>query len=137
MPGRLQDKVAIVTGGATGIGEAICKKFALEGARVIVNGLEGDPVQEVVEEITRTGGQATGFIGDVADEPQAQACVQYAIDAHGRLDVLINNAGIFLAVAETDAYPLSAFDQTLRNNVRSAFLMTHFALPHLRKTQGN
>jgi NAD(P)-dependent dehydrogenase (short-subunit alcohol dehydrogenase family) len=63
---RLKDKVAIITGGATGIGEAISKKFALEGAKVIVNGLPEDPVNEVVSEITQKGGQAMAYIGNIS-----------------------------------------------------------------------
>jgi NAD(P)-dependent dehydrogenase (short-subunit alcohol dehydrogenase family) len=63
---RLTEKVAIVTGGGTGIGEAISKKFAKEGASVLVAGLPGDPVDEVVAEITKAGGQAIGFTGNIA-----------------------------------------------------------------------
>lgn len=136
MPGRLQGKVAIVTGGATGIGEAIAHKFAVEGASVIVNGLPGDPVDEVVIAIRRRGGKAMGYIGDVAQEQHAQTCVRAALDTFGKLDVLINNAGVFVATGETQDYPIDAFDYTVTMNIRSAFLMTRFALPYLQKTRG-
>ncbi len=135
--GRLAGKVAIVTGAATGIGEAIAHKFAREGAKVIVAGLPSDPVDDVVSAIKQQGFEATGFKGDVSDEKEAQNCVQVALDAYGQLDVLVNNAGVFLATAETDQYPIDKFDQTLRDNLRSTFLMTRFALPHLQKTRGN
>jgi NAD(P)-dependent dehydrogenase (short-subunit alcohol dehydrogenase family) len=134
---HLQNKVAIVTGGGTGIGEAICRKFAREGATVIVNGLPDDPVNDVVAAISAEGAQATAFTGDVSVEENARACVNCAISKYGKLDVLINNAGILLVNAETDDMPIEMFDEHIRCNVRSAFLMTKYALPHLRKACGN
>ena len=137
MPGQLQDKVAIVTGGGTGIGEAICRKFAREGAKVVVNGLPDDPISDVVTAILDEGGVAIPFAGDVSDEAQAKACVDAAIEAYGRLDVLINNAGMLLVGAQTDQMPIDKFDEHIRCNIRTAFLMTKYALPYLRKTRGN
>ncbi len=135
--GQLKNKIAIVTGGGTGIGEAICRKFAREGARVIVNGLPDDPIDDVVAAIIGEGGEAVAFGGDISDEEQAHACVEAAIEHYGRLDVLVNNAGVLLVAAQTDDMPIDKFDEHLRCNVRSAFLMTKYALPHLRKTKGN
>ncbi len=137
MSRRLEGKVAIVTGAGTGIGEAIAHKFAKEGAKVVVNGLPDDPIQDVAEAIKQYGGEAIAFAGDVSNAEQAQGCVQASIDAYGRLDILVNNAGVFLVTAETQDYPIDAFDETIRMNIRSAFLMTKYALPHLQKTQGN
>ena len=71
-------EVAIVTGGSTGIGEAISKKLAREGARVVVAGLPHDPVEDVVEEIRAAGGEAAGFAGDLSEGEAASACVQRA-----------------------------------------------------------
>lgn len=137
MAGRLEDKVAIVTGGGAGIGEAICHKFAKEGAQVVVNGLPDDPVEDVVKEIRKQGGKAVAYLGDVSIESNAEACVQAALAEWGRLDVLVNNAGVFLATGETQDFPVEIFDEMIRMNIRSAFLMTKFALPHLQKSQGN
>lgn len=133
---RLNEKVAIVTGGATGIGEAICKKFANEGARVVVCGLHSDPVINVVNEIRASGGEATPFIGDISVEENAESCVNIAIDIWGKLDVLINNAGVFPEMNETDEFSVEAFDNMVKNNIRSAFVMTKYALPHLQETKG-
>lgn len=137
MNGRLESKIAIVTGGGTGIGEAISLKFAREGAKVVVNGLPGDPIEEVVQAIQDDGGEAIAFAADVSDERQARACVDEAVARFGKLDVLVNNAGVLLVNAETDDFPLEQFDEHIRCNVRSAFLMTKFALPHLKKSRGS
>jgi NAD(P)-dependent dehydrogenase (short-subunit alcohol dehydrogenase family) len=137
MKGQLQNKVAIVTGGGTGIGEAICRKFALEGASVVVNGLPDDPIHDVVTAILDHGGTAIPYAGDVSVDAQARGCVEAAIEAYGRLDVLINNAGVLLVGAETDKTPVDKFDEHIRCNIRTAFLMTRHALPHLRETRGN
>ena len=134
---RLSGKVAIITGGATGIGEAIAKKFAKEGASVIVNGFPEDPVDEVVNEIVITGGQAFPFIGDISLEENARRCIEFCISTFGKLDILINNAGVFPEIGEIDKYSIEAFDYMIKNNVRSTFLMTHFAIPELQKSRGN
>jgi len=134
---RLKDKVAIITGAGTGIGEAIAHKFSREGAAVLLAGLPSDPVKEVAETIVANGGKAETFLGDLADEAQARACVAAALRRFGQIHILVNNAGIFIANAETDAYRIEDFERTIRSNIRTAFLMTKFALPHLQQTHGN
>lgn len=134
---RLESKVAIITGAGTGIGEAIAYKFAKEGAKVVVSGLPDDPIEDVVKSIKERGGDAVTYAGDISQEFHAQYCVQKAIDTYGQLDILINNAGVFLVTAETQEYPIEVFDDTIRMNIRSAFLMTKYALPHLQKSRGN
>lgn len=133
----LQDKVVIVTGGGTGIGEAICRRFAQEGAKVVVNGLPDDPINDVVADIIHEGGDAVAFAADVSSEDGARGCVDTAIENFGKLDVLINNAGILIVGAQTDDMPIDKFDEHIRCNIRSAFLMTKFALQYLRETKGN
>ena len=137
MEGRLTGKVAIVTGGGAGIGEAVAKRFAKEGAAVVVAGFAEDPVREVAEEIRATGGQAVAFTGDLSLQPTAEACVQLAVEQFGKLDVLINNAGVFPATATLDKYPVEAFEYMVKNNIYSVFHMTRAALPYLQKTRGN
>ena len=134
---RLKDKVALITGAGTGIGEAIAHKFSREGARVFLAGLPSDPVQDVAVAVRANGGEADMFLGDLSEEEQARKCVDAAVRCFGRIDVLVNNAGIFIANAETDAYRIEDFDRTVRANLRTAFLMTKFAIPHLHKTRGN
>ena len=136
MTKRLEGKIAIVTGGGTGIGEAIAHKFAREGASVLVNGLPGDPIDDVVKAITKNGGIAVAFAADVSQESSAKACVEEAVKQFGGLDVLVNNAGVFLVTGETQDYPIDDFDKTVGSNIRSVFLMTKYALPHLQKRRG-
>ncbi|MEI6950508.1 SDR family oxidoreductase [Paraflavisolibacter sp. H34] len=133
---RLEGKVAIVTGGATGIGEAVSKKFALEGAKVVVNGFPEDPVQDVVDDIRKMGGEASPFVADISIDSNAMECVAFAVAQYGKLDILVNNAGVFPVMEEIYNYPTEAFEYLLRNNVRTVFLMTKFALPELKKTKG-
>lgn len=133
---RLFNKVAVVTGGGTGIGEAICKKFAREGARVVVVGFPEDPVHDVVRDIMREGGDATPFSADISMEENARACIEFAVHTYGKLDILINNAGVFPLMEELHNFPIDAFDYLMRHNVRTAFLMTRYALPELKKTKG-
>jgi NAD(P)-dependent dehydrogenase (short-subunit alcohol dehydrogenase family) len=137
MNSRLEGKVAIVTGGGSGIGEAICKKFAREGAAVVVVGFAEDPVAEVAQEIVAAGGRATAFTGDISNQATAEACVQAALSQFGKLDVLVNNAGVFPATDELDKYPVEAFEYMIKNNIYTAFHMSRAALPHLQKTRGN
>jgi len=133
---RLQNKVAIITGGATGIGEAICKKFTQEGARVVVVGMPDDPVDRVVEEIRTAGSRAIPYAKDIAIAENAEECVKLAVEEFGALDILINNAGVFPEVNEIDEYSEEAIDLLLKNNIKSAILMTKYAIPELKKTKG-
>ena len=135
--GRLDGKVAIITGAGTGIGEAIAHKFAREGARVMVSGLPDDPIEDVAQSICANGGKAIAHGADVSDETGAREVIDLTLREFKRIDVLVNNAGVFLDTAMTEDYPIEDFDRTVRMNIRSAFVMTRLALPHLQKTHGN
>ena len=137
MNGRLQDKVAIITGAGTGIGEAIAHKFVHEGAMVVACGLKDDPVLDVVNKLNTMGGKVVPFQGDLSQEETAKAAIDFAISEFGRIDVLVNNAGVFLFTGETQEYDTKSFDETILNNIRSVFMMTKYALPHLQKSKGN
>lgn len=105
---RFDGKVALVTGGGSGIGEAIAKRLASEGAKVLVTDIALDAAQRVVTEIEGAGGTATAFQQDVASADDAKAAVQAAVDAYGALHLAVNNAGIGGAPAPTaDVDPVS------------------------------
>lgn len=137
MEKRLAGKVAIVTGGATGIGEAISKKFAKEGASVVVAGLPEDPVEDVAKEITKDGGKAVPFAGDLSVWEIAKSCVALAIKQYDKLDILINNAGVFVETNYLTDYSEEAFDYMIKNNIKTTFMMSKAALPALQKSKGN
>ena len=137
MENRLERKVAIVTGGGVGIGEAICKKFAQQGACVVVAGLPDDPVEAVADEIQQQGGTAVPFTGDLSRLATAKDCVELAVKQFGKLDILINNAGVFVETNYLTDYSEEAFDYMIKHNNKTTFMMSKAALPELQKTKGN
>ena len=138
--GILDGKVAIVTGAGHGIGRGHALELAKQGAHVIVNDLGGSVSGEgsgrdadlTVKLVEDRGGKASANYGDVADEEQCAAMVQQAVDEHGRLDVLVNNAGIVRDGAIWNMSP-SDFDAVLRVHVRGTWLPCHFAAKHWRE----
>ena len=91
---RLEDKIALVTGGGAGIGRAIAETFAREGAHVVVADIDGDAAKEVADAIVKANGAATAYTVDITDTAQVKALMEAIKEAHGRLDVLVNNAGV-------------------------------------------
>ncbi|WKN30691.1 SDR family NAD(P)-dependent oxidoreductase [Porifericola rhodea] len=134
---RLENKIALITGGATGIGEAICKKFVKEGAKIMIAGTPQDPVREVCESINNNEGTAIYYEGDLSQAKDAIACIKQTTDEYGQLDILVNNAGVFPEVSELTEYEDELFDNMLKNNLRTAYMMSKHALPELHKTRGN
>ncbi|MDT0645452.1 SDR family oxidoreductase [Zunongwangia sp. F260] len=134
--GRLEQKTAIVTGGATGIGEAIAKRFCAEGAKVLIIGLPDNPVDAVVKEIEEKGGEALAFHKDISSEENVKEALKIVIDKWQKLDILINNAGVFPESNTADEFSVEAFDNLIKNNVRTTFMFTKYALPELQKTKG-
>lgn len=133
---RLEGKTAIITGGATGIGKAISKKFAAEGAQILVIGMPKDPVQEVVKEINSKNGEAIGFPWDISVEENIKEAISLVSEKWGKVDILVNNAGVFPEVNPIETYSAEAFENLLKNNIRATFLLTKMLLPELKKTKG-
>ena len=119
---RLEGKVAVVTGAARGIGAACARRFAAEGAAVVIGDILEEQGEATAQSIRDTGATATFVACDTGEGPQARALIEQTISRHGRIDVLVNNAGIFtiadfLDVTEED------FDRVLRVNLRGYFLV--------------
>ena len=133
--GRLDGKVALVSGAAKGLGAATARLFAAEGARVVVGDLRDADGEAVVAEITATGGAARFVHLDVASERDWQDAVAAAVSGYGRLDVLVNNAGIWRAGRVEDT-SVEDWDAVNDVNSKGAFLGTRAAIPALRAAGG-
>jgi 3-oxoacyl-[acyl-carrier protein] reductase len=130
---KLINKVALVTGGSRGIGAAIAKRLAADGAMVAITYTKGaDAATSVVKAIERAGGKAIAIQADAADADAGKAAVEKTVATFGRLDVLVNNAGTAIpkAFAETT---LEEMDRVLDINVRGVFVATHAALKHMNE----
>jgi NAD(P)-dependent dehydrogenase (short-subunit alcohol dehydrogenase family) len=129
---KLDGKVAIVTGGGSGIGEAIATAFAREGARVAVAGRRREPIRAVAEAIGRAGGQALAVAGDVRRVADAEGLVRTTVERFGRLDILVNNAGIF-RLSDVTTTTEEGWDDILDTNLKGAFFCTKFAVVEMLK----
>ena len=128
---RLKDKVAIITGGAGGIGVATAKRFVAEGARVVLVDLQQKALETAMAAI---GSDAVSAVtADVSNEDQVHAYVQTTLDRHGRLDVLFSNAGTEGAVAPIVDYPMDIFDRVIAVNLRGIYLSLKCAMPVMQK----
>ncbi len=133
--GRLDGKIAIITGAASGIGQATARRVAAEGARTVVADLNGDGAGEVAAKIAAAGGEATAVQADLGEVDSVRAMVQAAVSAYGGLDILHNNAAATQLAATRDL-PVSAadpdvWDATMRINLRGAMVAIQAAVPHM------
>ena len=124
--GRLQGRVALVTGSNRGIGLAIAGGFAHEGARVVINGRDSDRTEAAAKEIVGEGGEAIAIVGDVRDRVAVQHLVDETVRRFGTLDILVNNAGIGM-VAPSEELPEDKWRTTLSTNLDSAFFCSQAA----------
>lgn len=134
---ELQDKVVIVTGGASGIGRGVSEAFAAEGAKVIVTWFESEQgAKEVVSGIEANGGSALAIQADLGAAGEATRVVDAAIASFGQLDVLVANSGGLLRRSSVEACDLNLWNQALAVNLTSTFLSCQAAIPHLKASGG-
>lgn len=136
MPGRLADKVIIVTGAGGGIGEAAARHFAMEGARVVAAGRAEASVARVAGEIAAAGGICEPCVADVACANDCREMVAFAVEAFGRLDCAFNNAGIDGPLAPAADYPEDAFDEVIAINLKGVWNCMRFQIPAMLEVGG-
>jgi 3-oxoacyl-[acyl-carrier protein] reductase len=136
---RLKNRVAIVTGGARGLGRAFAIQLAREGAKVMVMNIVGrdkdlEDLRETVKQIRESGGEAASFQGDVAEEADTLAMAKAAFEKFGRIDVLINNAAIYDGIKRKPFFEidLDEWDLVMKVNVKGAFLATRAVFPYMK-----
>lgn len=127
---RLQDRVALITGGSGGIGKATAARFLEEGARVVLVDLDADGLAAAQASLDG-GDRVRTVVADVSREDDVQRYVQATLDAFGRIDVFFNNAGIEGKVAPLEAQDIAMFDKVIPVNVRGAYLGLKHVLPHM------
>lgn len=132
---RLAGKVALITGGGTGIGRATALAFAREGAKVAVAGRRLEKVQETLRELEKHGGEGLAIACDVAKARDAQRAVRETAKKFGRLNVLVNNAGV-LHASTIEGISEEEWDRLMTINLKGPFLMCRAVLPEFRKAGG-
>jgi 3-oxoacyl-[acyl-carrier protein] reductase len=126
--GRVQDRVAIVTGAGNGIGQAIARRLAEEGAIVVAGDVDGVSLDRTIDEILSNGGTALGVVGDLTQAQSAQALIDAAVQTYGRLEILVNNVGGGRP-GRIWELPEETWDGVLTLNLRAMFLCTRAAAP--------
>lgn len=129
---RLEGKVTIITGGASGMGRTAAGLFAGQGAKVVLADVSEEAVESAAADVRGAGGEATAVVADVSDESQARRMVDHAVATYGHVDALYNNAGIMPAadhsVVDTD---VETWDRVMAVNVRGVFLCCKYAIPRM------
>lgn len=132
----LQQKVAIVTGAGTGIGKAIALRYAQQGASVVLAGRNEERHQDVVQQITATGGTAAFFRTDVGQPEDCEQLVAYTLARFGRLDIACNNAGLLTTPTPVADFGLSDWQNTINTNLNGVFYCMKYQLPAMLRSGG-
>jgi len=132
---RLKDKIAIITGAGSGIGEATAARFAEEGARLVLNDIDGENLDRVAGNIRLAGGQAVAARADISIEAQAASIAEAAVAAFGGIDILVNNAADFTQKSLEDA-TLADWQRVYGVNVFGTAMVSKHAIPHMKARGG-
>lgn len=135
MSGKLENKVAIITAGGSGIGAATARRFVQDGASVVVADISGRRAEEVASAISASGGNAVPLKMDASDPEGVQATIKLALDTYGRLDIMFNNAGMADA-ASLDETSLESWNRVIAVTLTSTFLGLKYCLPIMRRQSG-
>lgn len=135
MAGKLENKVAVVTAGGSGIGAATVRRFAREGAAIVVADLSGTRAEQLRAEVSAMGGRAAAIKMDVADPQAIEATIKLALDSFGRLDVIFNNAGM-AEVGLIHETTLESWERVIAVTLTGTFLGMKYAIPIMRRQGG-
>jgi NADP-dependent 3-hydroxy acid dehydrogenase YdfG len=129
---HIKEKVVVITGASSGIGESTAKFLAQQGAKVVLGARRKDRIDAVAKEISASGGKAIGFGVDVTKRAEVEALIQGGVDTFGRVDVLVNNAGI-MPIAPIEALRVDEWDRQIDVNIKGLLYGVAAALPHMQK----
>lgn len=135
--GRLDQKIAVITGSATGIGQATALVFAEQGATVVCADVSLEKAQYTVEQITQQGGKAEAVHVDVSDVESVEQLAKHVKETYGTVDVLFNNAGIDEQGGKVHEYPIDLFDRIIAVDLRGTFLVSKFLIPLMLDNGGS
>jgi NAD(P)-dependent dehydrogenase (short-subunit alcohol dehydrogenase family) len=127
----LEDKVTLITGASQGLGKALALAFANEGAQVVVNARSEETIRPVAEEIENTGAEVLAVAADVSKSADVERMVNETVERFGRIDVLVNNAGLLGPRVRIEEYPEEEWRRVIDANLTGTFLVSKAAIPHL------
>ena len=134
---ELEGKVALITGGSAGLGAALARRFAEEGAAVSICGRRDGPIQGICAEIAETGGRCLGVAADVTDPEDIARWLSLAQAELGPIDALVNNASVLGDKVEVEEYDLDTWRTVIEVNLTGAFICAKAVVPYLRETRGS
>ncbi len=129
---NIADKVVVITGASSGIGEGMAKLLARHGAKVVIGARRKNRIDAVVKEISAGGGKAVGFAVDVTKRPEVEALIKGAVDSFGRVDVLVNNAGV-MPIAPIQLLKVEEWERQIDVNIKGVLYGVASALPQMQK----
>jgi 3-oxoacyl-[acyl-carrier protein] reductase len=133
---NLSDKIAIVTGAGQGIGRAIALSLARDGAKLVVNDIIEENAKKVVKEIESKGGDAIAILADVSNKNAVEHMIRLTVEKYGKIDILINNAGISGPMVPVQELSEEDWDQVINVDLKGTFLCSQAVIPHMRKRGG-